>query len=160
MNVLVIGGGGREHTLVWKLAQSSRVSALYCAPGNAGISQLAECVPINVDDIEGLKRFAEDRQIDLTVVGPELPLSLGIADEFRRAKLKIFGPTRNAARIESSKSFAKELMMRCKIPTATAETFHSTGSGAPLHRVSCDPACGQSRWTRPGKRCDYCEHTR
>ena len=124
MNVLVIGGGGREHTLVWKLAQSSRVSALYCAPGNAGISQLAECVPINVDDIEGLKRFAEDRQIDLTVVGPELPLSLGIADEFRRAKLKIFGPTRNAARIESSKSFAKELMMRCKIPTATAQTFH------------------------------------
>ena len=123
MKVLVIGGGGREHTLVWKLSQSPRVSALYCAPGNAGISQLAECVPISVDDIAELKRFALDRQIDLTVVGPELPLTLGIADEFRRAKLKIFGPTRNASRIESSKSFSKELMMRCKIPTATAQTF-------------------------------------
>lgn len=123
MKVLVIGSGGREHALVWKLSQSPRVSALYCAPGNAGICQAAESVPIKVDDIAELQRFATDRQIDLTVVGPELPLSLGIADEFRRAKLRIFGPTRNAARIESSKSFSKELMMRCKIPTAKAQTF-------------------------------------
>jgi phosphoribosylamine--glycine ligase len=113
MKVLVIG----------RLSQSPRVSALYCAPGNAGISQFAENVPIKVDDIAELQRFATDHQIDLTVVGPELPLSLGIADEFRRAKLRIFGPTRNASRIESSKSFSKELMMRCKIPTATAQTF-------------------------------------
>ena len=123
MNVLVIGGGGREHALVWKLAQSPRMASLFCAPGNAGIAQLAECVPIKVDDIAGLKKFALEQDVDLTVVGPELPLSLGIADEFRRAKLRIFGPTRNAALIETSKSFAKELMMRCKIPTARAQTF-------------------------------------
>ena len=123
MKIFVIGNGGREHVLVWKLAQSPRVSELYCAPGNAGISQIAQCVPITVDDVEGLKTFAQEHHIDLTVVGPELPLSLGIADEFRRSGLKIFGPTRNAARIESSKTFAKDLMNRCKIPTAMASTF-------------------------------------
>ena len=125
MKILVIGSGGREHALVWKLSQSPRVSKLYCAPGNAGTSQIAENVPIKVDDLPELRRFATDHHIDLTVVGPELPLSLGIADEFRRSKLRIFGPTRNAARIESSKSFSKELMMRCKIPTAKAETFEN-----------------------------------
>ena len=108
---------------MWKLSQSPRVSELFCAPGNAGISQIADNVPIKVDDLPELLRFATDHQIDLTVVGPELPLSLGIADEFRRAKLRIFGPTRNASRIESSKTFSKELMMRCKIPTAKAQTF-------------------------------------
>ncbi len=123
MKILVIGNGGREHTLVWKLSQSPRVSKVYCAPGNAGISQLAECVPIKVDDIAGLKAFAQEMLIDLTVVGPELPLSLGIADEFRKAKLRIFGPTRNAACIESSKSFAKDLLIRCHIPTPQAKTF-------------------------------------
>jgi len=138
MKILVIGSGGREHTLVWKLSQSQRVSELYCAPGNAGISQFAECVPIQVDDIVGLKRFAETYQIDLTVVGPELPLTLGIADEFRRAKLRIFGPTRNAARIESSKSFSKELMMRCKIPTANAQTFDKLDQA--LHYIESHPA--------------------
>lgn len=123
MKLLVIGSGGREHALVWKLAQSPRVSKIYCAPGNAGIAQLAECVPLKVDDLQGLQAFAKDKAIDLTIVGPELPLSLGIADEFRKAKLRIFGPTRNAARIESSKSFAKELMIREKIPTAASKTF-------------------------------------
>ncbi len=123
MKILVIGNGGREHAVVWKLVQSPRVSKVYCAPGNAGTGQMAECVSIKVDDIERLKAFAQDQQIDLTVVGPELPLSLGIADEFRKAKLRIFGPTRNAACIESSKSFAKDLLLRCKIPTAKAKTF-------------------------------------
>ncbi len=123
MKLLVIGNGGREHALVWKLAQSPRVSKIYCAPGNAGIAQVAECVPISVDDLLGLQAFAKDQAIDLTIVGPELPLSLGIADEFRKAKLRIFGPTRNAARIESSKSFAKELMVRENIPTAASRTF-------------------------------------
>ena len=123
MKILVIGGGGREHTLVWKLSQSPRVSTLYCAPGNAGISQLAKCVPIKVDDIAALKAFVQEKHIDLTVVGPELPLSLGIADEFRKAKLRIFGPTRNAACIETSKSFAKDLLIRCNIPTPKAKTF-------------------------------------
>jgi len=123
MKILVIGNGGREHALVWKLAQSSRVSKIYCAPGNAGMVPLAECVPLKVDDLSGLQTFAKDKAIDLTIVGPELPLSLGIADEFRKAKLRIFGPTRNAARIESSKSFAKELMVRENIPTAASRTF-------------------------------------
>ena len=90
MNILVIGSGGREHALIWKLAQSRRVSNLYCAPGNAGISQMATCIPIQPDDLSGLKSFAQQELIDLTVVGPEAPLDLGIADEFRRAKLKIF----------------------------------------------------------------------
>lgn len=123
MKILVIGSGGREHALVWKLASSPRVSELYCAPGNAGISQLATCVPIPATDLAGLKAFAEEKAVDLTVVGPEAPLALGIADLFRESKLKVFGPTRNAAKIESSKAFAKNLMMRQGIPTAEASTF-------------------------------------
>ncbi len=123
MKILVIGNGGREHALVWKLAQSPRVTKLWCAPGNAGIGQLATCVPIAVTDIPGLRRFAEEQSVDLTVVGPEAPLALGIADLFRQKKLAVFGPTKNAARIESSKDFAKNLMMRQRIPTADARTF-------------------------------------
>jgi phosphoribosylamine--glycine ligase len=123
MKVLVIGSGGREHALVWKLAQSSRVTQLFCAPGNAGIESLATCVPLAVEDLAGLKQFANTEKIDLTVVGPEGPLSLGIVDEFRKAKLKIFGPTRAAARVESSKAFSKELMTRHRIPTAAARSF-------------------------------------
>ena len=125
MKILVIGSGGREHALVWKLASSPRVSKLYCAPGNAGISQLATCVPIPATDLVGLKSFAEQEAVDLTVVGPEAPLALGIADLFRKSKLKVFGPTENAAKIESSKAFAKNLMMRQRIPTAEARTFES-----------------------------------
>jgi phosphoribosylamine--glycine ligase len=123
VKVLVIGGGGREHALVWKIAQSPRVSKVYCAPGNPGIEQLAGAVSIAADDIAGLKAFALKEGIDLTVVGPEAPLALGIADDFRKAKLRIFGPTRGAAQIESSKSFAKDLMVRCKIPTAASRSF-------------------------------------
>ncbi|MEW6544227.1 MAG: phosphoribosylamine--glycine ligase [Nitrospirota bacterium] len=123
MKVLVIGSGGREHALAWKIAQSPRVSRVYCAPGNAGIEQTARCVPIAAEDIAGLKTFAIREGIDLTVVGPEAPLARGIADEFRKERLKIFGPTKGAAQIESSKTFAKHLMVRHKIPTATARTF-------------------------------------
>ena len=96
MKILVIGGGGREHALVWKLAQSPRVTGLYCAPGNAGIGRHATCVPLSATDLPGLKTFAQEEAIDFTVVGPEAPLALGIADLFRRSKLKIFGPTGNA----------------------------------------------------------------
>jgi phosphoribosylamine--glycine ligase len=128
VNVLVIGSGGREHALVWKLAQSPKVSQLFCAPGNAGIETVAKCLHLSVDDIAGLRSFAVSKCIDLTVVGPEVPLALGIVDEFRKSKLKIFGPTRAAARIESSKAFAKELMVRHKIPTATAHSFISLPS--------------------------------
>jgi phosphoribosylamine--glycine ligase len=123
VKILVVGSGGREHALVWKLAQSPRGPHLYCAPGNAGIETLATCVSINADDIRGLKQFVQHEGIDLTVVGPEVPLALGVADEFRKANLKIFGPTRNAARIESSKSFSKDIMMTAKIPTARAKSF-------------------------------------
>jgi phosphoribosylamine---glycine ligase len=123
MKVLVIGSGGREHALVWKLAQSPRVTQLFCAPGNAGIESLATCVPLAVEDLAGLKRFVTTEKIDLTVVGPEGPLSLGIVDEFRKAKLKIFGPTRAAAQVESSKVFSKDLMRRHHIPTAAAQSF-------------------------------------
>lgn len=123
MKILVIGSGGREHALVWKIAQSPRVTKLYCAPGNAGIEQLATCVVIQADDIAGLKSFVVSEKIDLTVVGPEAPLAAGIADEFRKAKLKIFGPTRAAAQLESSKTFSKELMVRHHIPTASSQSF-------------------------------------
>src|SRR6476646_2732312 len=109
--------------MVWKLAQSPRKPTLYCAPGNAGIESLATCVPVKADDVTGLKAFVQSEKIDLTVVGPEAPLALGIVDEFRKSKLKIFGPTRAAARVEASKSFSKELMRRHRIPTASAQSF-------------------------------------
>ncbi|MBM4160829.1 MAG: phosphoribosylamine--glycine ligase, partial [Ignavibacteria bacterium] len=123
MNVLVVGSGGREHALVWKLRQSSLVNKLYCAPGNAGIALHAEQVPLKVTDIEGLLRFAKDNEVDLTVVGPEQPLVLGIADEFEREDLRIFGPTSAAASLEGSKAFAKEFMMRHGVPTARFRSF-------------------------------------
>jgi phosphoribosylamine--glycine ligase len=114
--------------MVWKLAQSPRTPTLYCAPGNAGIESLATCVPIKADDIVGLKAFVQSEKIDLTVVGPEAPLALGIVDEFRKAKLKIFGPTKGAARIEASKVFSKEIMVSAKILTAKAQSFDRVAS--------------------------------
>ena len=123
MNVLIIGGGGREHALAWKVAQSPRVSKIYAAPGNAGIARLAECVPIKADDIAGQRAFAGDHGIDLTIVGPEAPLSRGIVDEFSASGLRIFGPTKKAAELEASKMFAKDLMKKYGIPTAAYEVF-------------------------------------
>ncbi len=126
MKVLVIGSGGREHTLIWKINQSPKVSQIYCAPGNAGISQLAKCIDINADNIEELVDFAKKEKIDLTVVGPELPLSKGIVNEFNRWGLKIFGPSQEAAEIESSKVFSKYLMKKYNIPTANYEVFQNS----------------------------------
>lgn len=123
MKVLVIGGGGREHALVWKIAQSPLVKKIYAVPGNAGISKFAECVEIEAGDIREIAGFAEREGIDITVVGPEAPLVEGIADEFERRKLKIFGPNKAAARIEGSKVFAKGLMKKYSIPTAEYEVF-------------------------------------
>ncbi|HEX5773583.1 MAG TPA: phosphoribosylamine--glycine ligase [Geomobilimonas sp.] len=123
MKILVIGGGGREHALVWKIAQSPLVEKVYCAPGNPGIGQLAENVTIGVDDLPGLLAFARRESIDLTVVGPELPLSLGIVDLFEEYGLKIFGARRNAALIEASKAFSKDLMKKYHVPTAAYEVF-------------------------------------
>ena len=123
MKVLVIGGGGREHALVWKIAQSPKVSKIYCAPGNAGISELAECLSIKADDIPALLQFAKNNSIDLTVVGPEDPLTKGIVDAFEKKGLRIFGPRGNAAILEASKDFSKRLMVKYGIPTAAFKTF-------------------------------------
>lgn len=123
MRILVIGSGGREHALVWKIAQSKLCDKLFCAPGNAGISKIAECIDIKADDIAGLLDFARKERIDLTVVGPEVPLSLGIVDEFAQYKLKIFGPNKSAAQMEGSKVFSKELMAKYKVPTADFKVF-------------------------------------
>jgi phosphoribosylamine---glycine ligase len=118
MKVLVLGGGGREHALVWKLRHSPRVSALYCAPGNGGIGEEAECLPVDLKSLESIAALAERLGPDLTVVGPEQPLTLGVVDEFTRRGWPIFGPTKAAARLEWSKSFAKEFLQRHHIPTA------------------------------------------
>ena len=123
MKVLVIGSGGREHALVWKIAQSPKVKKLFCAPGNAGIAELAECAPIPAGSIQTLLDFARRQKIDLTVVGPEGPLSEGIVDLFQKEGLRIFGATRRAAEIESSKSFAKSLMTKYRIATARGRSF-------------------------------------
>lgn len=123
MKVLVIGSGGREHALVWKLKQSPKVTEIYCAPGNAGIAGDAVCVNIGVENLEALVKFALDEKIGLTVVGPEAPLSLGIVDRFRSAGLDIFGPTQRAAEIEGSKVLAKELMVKYDIPTGAYADF-------------------------------------
>lgn len=123
MKVLVVGSGGREHAIVDALFRSPSVDKIYCAPGNAGIAQQAECVAIKDTDVEGLKAFAKENAIDLTVVGPEAALAVGIADEFRKEGLAIFGHTKAAARIESSKEFAKELMAKYDIPTAGYKAF-------------------------------------
>ncbi len=123
MKVLVVGSGGREHALVWKISQSPRVEKIYCAPGNGGISQIAECVDIEATDIKGLVQFAKKKRIDLTVIGPELPLTFGIVDRFQENGLPIFGPNRAAAEIEGSKGFAKRFMKKYKIPTADYQIF-------------------------------------
>ena len=123
MKILVIGSGGREHALIWKIAQSKKVAKIFCAPGNPGIAEIAECVNIKADDIEELKAFAIKKGIDLTVVGPEKPLTMGIVNEFEKAGLKIFGPSKRAAEVEGSKAFSKELMQKYNIPTAAYKTF-------------------------------------
>lgn len=123
MNILVVGSGGREHAIVWKLANSPKAKRIYCAPGNAGIAQIADVVDIKVDDIEGLLSFAKANKIDLTVVGPEIPLVEGIVDAFEEAGLKIFGPNKACAQLEGSKAFSKEFMIRHNIPTAKYKEY-------------------------------------
>ena len=123
MRILVVGSGGREHAMCWKLSKSPLVEKLYCAPGNAGIFRVAELVDIKAEDIDGLIRFAREKQVDLTIVGPELPLSLGIVDRFEAEKMRIFGPTKAAAEIEYSKAYAKQFMRKHHIPTASFMVF-------------------------------------
>ncbi len=123
MKVLIVGSGGREHALAWKIAQSPLLTKLYAAPGNAGIAQSAECVAIQADDIQGLCAFAKKESIDLTIVGPEAPLVAGMADHFEREGLKVFGPDKKTAQLEGSKTFAKERMVKYGIPTAEYRAF-------------------------------------
>ena len=123
MKVLIVGGGGREHAIAWKCSQSKRVSKLYAAPGNAGIAELAECVDISVMDAPALVKFAKENEIDLTIIGPDDPLVAGVADAFMEAGLRVFGPAKNAAIIEGSKAFSKDLMKKYNIPSAAYETF-------------------------------------
>src|SRR5918993_615738 len=125
MRVLVVGQGGREHAICWKLKQSPQVKEIFAAPGNAGIAAVADCVDIGVADIIELADFADKLKIDLTIVGPELPLTLGIVDEFQKRGLPIFGPTRLAAELEGSKVFSKEFMRKYGIPTADAVACNS-----------------------------------
>src|SRR5216117_4030265 len=127
MKILVVGSGGREHALAWKLQQSPHAERIFCAPGNAGTAEIGENVAIRTSDLETLVRFAKENRIDLTVVGPDDPLAAGIVDLFTAEKLRAFGPTKSAARLEASKIFAKELMRAQKIPTAEARTFADSG---------------------------------
>ena len=123
MKILVVGGGGREHTIVWKIAQSDKVSKIYCAPGNGGISKLAECVDISATDIDNMVAFAKEKEIDLVMVAPDDPLVLGMVDAMEAAGIRAFGPRKNAAIIEGSKVFSKDLMKKYNIPTAGYEVF-------------------------------------
>lgn len=140
--ILVIGSGGREHALVWKLAQSPEVDKIFAAPGNPGIARLAECIDIAVTDIDGLFAFALSQDINLTVVGPEAPLTLGIADKFKAAGLNIFGPSAAAARLEGSKAFSKNLFKKYGIPTAQFGVFDDADQAKEFARSLCDAGQG------------------
>ena len=123
MKVLVVGGGGREHAICWKLAQSPKINELYCAPGNAGIADVAVCVNIGAEDIEGICGFASAEKIDLAVIGPEVPLAMGITDELQKRGVKVFGPDKNCSQLEASKSFTKKFLAKHNIPTAGYKEF-------------------------------------
>lgn len=139
MKVLVVGSGGREHALAWKITQSPLVDKLFCAPGNAGMAELGTCVGIKAEDIESLAAFAERERIDLTVVGPEAPLVAGIADAFEERGLSVFGPTREAALMEGSKHFAKQVMLEAGVPTGSAEVFTDYDAAAECVRRGSPP---------------------
>ncbi len=151
MKVLLVGGGGREHALAWKVSQSPKVTKIYAAPGNAGIAQLAECVNIKSEDIQGLLAFAKERAVDLTIVGPETPLSMGIADEFAKAGLRMFGPDKKAAEIEASKTFAKDLMKKYNIPSAEYGVFTDRASAEAYVREKGAPIVVKADGLAAGK---------
>lgn len=137
MNILVVGSGGREHAIVWKLSKSDKVEKIYCAPGNAGIAELAECIDIKATDINKLTEWAKSNPVDLTIVGMDDPLMLGIVDSFEKEGLKVFGPRQNAAIIEGSKVFSKDLMKKYNIPTAGYEVFEDADK-AKAYLENCD----------------------
>jgi phosphoribosylamine--glycine ligase len=157
MRVLLIGSGGREHALAWRLKQEAPSLELIAAPGNPGIAELAECVAISGTDLESLERLARDRAVDLTVVGPEAPLALGIVDRFRAAGLPIFGPTQAAAEIETSKAFAKQLMLDAGIPTARAEMHTRPAEAKAAARRFGAPVVVKASGLAAGKGVIVCE---
>ncbi len=157
MKILVIGSGGREHALVWKIAQSSMVSEIFCAPGNAGIEEMAKLVSIEADDVDSLLGFAKEKKIDLTIVGPELPLTSGIVDFFEEAGLKIFGPSKKAAELEGSKAFAKYLLKKNNIPTANYELFTSSQSAREYLKNQKFPVVIKADGLAAGKGVIICE---
>ena len=137
MNLLIIGGGGREHALAWKLSRSPAVKKIYCAPGNAGTARLGENVPLKINDVAGLLAFARERKVDLTVVGPDDALAAGVVDRFQAAGRRIFGPTREAARLEWSKIYTKDFLLRHGIPTAWAGHYErSADARKALEQIS------------------------
>jgi phosphoribosylamine--glycine ligase len=157
MKVLVVGGGGREHALVWKIAQSPKVSKVYCAPGNAGISEQATLVALQAGDLSGLLEFALKEKIDLTVVGPEDPLTRGIVDVFESKGLLIFGASKGAAEIEGSKAFAKEMMKKYRIPTAFYETFDNRNEAVKYIRNQGAPIVVKADGLAAGKGVIVCK---
>jgi len=157
MKVLVIGSGGREHALVWKISQSPRVKEVYCAPGNGGISRLARCVAIAATDLAALARFAKDTKIDLTVVGPEMPLTMGIVDLFQKEGLRIFGSSRGAAQIEGSKAFAKDLMKKYNIPSAGYRVFANRDEAVAYVKQQGAPIVVKADGLAAGKGVILCE---
>jgi phosphoribosylamine--glycine ligase len=156
MKVLVVGSGGREHALAWKIAQSKHADKIYAAPGNPGIARVAECVDIAASDVKGLLRFAGENKVDLTVVGPEAPLVAGIADAFRKEDLKIFGPVKDGAQLEGSKGFAKELMRGHSIPTARYERFNTYNAAIEYVRGAGLPVVVKADGLAAGKGVTVC----
>ncbi len=151
MKILLVGSGGREHALAWRLANSERCKALYCAPGNPGIDEMAECIDIAVDDIEGLTSFAKEKKIDLVVVGPETPLVLGLADKLEAEGIKVFGPSKAAARLEGSKGFTKDLCSKYNIPTAAYGRFSNVDEACAFIRKTGAPIVVKADGLAAGK---------
>ncbi len=151
MKVLVVGGGGREHTIVWKIAESPKVDKIYCAPGNGGIAQLAECVPIKATDIDGVVKFAKENQIDLVMVAPDDPLVMGMVDALEKEGIRAFGPRANAAIIEGSKVFSKDLMKKYNIPTAGYEVFDKPADALEYIKKGTFPAVIKAEGLALGK---------
>src|SRR5690242_8449106 len=157
MKVLLVGNGGREHALAWKLAESPRVTALYAAPGNPGIAEVADVLPkIGVMDFDAITRFVRDNRVDFVVIGPEDPLAAGLADRLLAAGVKVFGPTKDAARVEADKWFAKELMRQQSIPTAEARSFTDPYAAEEYVRMRESPVVVKAAGLAKGKGVSVC----
>jgi len=159
MKVLIVGGGGREHALAWKLAGSSRVTGLFCAPGNPGIAEVADLVPVRDNDLAGIEKFARSNRIELVVIGPEDPLAMGLADRLTAAGVKVFGPTKAAAQIEADKWFAKQIMRHQAIPTGEAHTFADAAAAEEFVEARDEPVVIKAAGLARGKGVTLCYRT-